>query len=165
MELKVVTYFVTKRSIMFDLILNTPLMTTFAIYWQSISNKSKIVFRFCLFLTMAVPRKFNDGPIEKKCLAWKIYRVTYPDRMKWRFEYVDRAFSYPFHTTAPLYFQKQPSRGVLRKRCSENMQQINRRTLMPKCDFSKVAKQLFWNRTSTWVFSFIFAAYFQNTFL
>ena len=30
--------------------------------------------------------------------------------------------------------QKQPSRGVLRKRCSENMQQIYRRTPMPKCD-------------------------------
>ena len=28
--------------------------------------------------------------------------------------------------------QKQPSRGVLMKRCSENMQQIYRRTPMPK---------------------------------
>ena len=28
--------------------------------------------------------------------------------------------------------QKQPSIGVLRKRCSENMQQIYRRSLMPK---------------------------------
>ena len=28
------------------------------------------------------------------------------------------------------YLQKQPSRGVLRKRCSENMQQIYRRTTM-----------------------------------
>ena len=38
--------------------------------------------------------------------------------------------------------QKQPSTGVLRKRCSENMQQIYRRTPMPKYDFNKVAKQL-----------------------
>ena len=38
--------------------------------------------------------------------------------------------------------QKQPFRGVLRKRCSENMQQIYRRTPMPKCDFNKVEKQL-----------------------
>ena len=37
--------------------------------------------------------------------------------------------------------QKQPSRGVLGKRCSENMQQIYRRTPMPKYDFNKVAKQ------------------------
>ena len=31
------------------------------------------------------------------------------------------------------YFQRQPPRGVLRKRCSEYMQQIYRRTPMPKC--------------------------------
>ena len=36
--------------------------------------------------------------------------------------------------------QKQPFRGVLGKRCSENTQQIYRRTTpMPKCDFNKVA--------------------------
>ena len=39
--------------------------------------------------------------------------------------------------------QKQPSRGVLRKRCSENMQQIYRRTPMPKYDFNKFASQLY----------------------
>ena len=44
--------------------------------------------------------------------------------------------------------QKQPSRGVLSKRCYENMQQIYRRTSMPKCDFNKVAKQLYCNHTS-----------------
>ena len=36
--------------------------------------------------------------------------------------------------------QKQPFKVVLRKRCSENMQQIYRRTPMPKCDSNKVAK-------------------------
>ena len=46
-------------------------------------------------------------------------------------------------------FQKQPSRDVPRKRCSENIQQIYRRTPMPKCDFNKVAKQLYWNHTSS----------------
>ena len=40
--------------------------------------------------------------------------------------------------------QKQPSRGVLTKRCSENMQQIYRRTPMSKCDFNKVSKQHYW---------------------
>ena len=30
--------------------------------------------------------------------------------------------------------QKQPPRGAPRKRCSENMQQIYRRTPMPKCE-------------------------------
>ena len=42
-------------------------------------------------------------------------------------------------------FRKQPPRVVLRKRSSDNMQQINRRT--------------------AWVVSCKFAAYFQNTFL
>ena len=45
------------------------------------------------------------------------------------------------------YLQKQPSRGVLRKRCSGNMQQIYRRTPMPKRDFNN-----------------IFVAYFQDNF-
>ena len=40
--------------------------------------------------------------------------------------------------------QKQPSRGVLKKSCSKNIQQIYRRTPMPKCDFNKVGKQLCW---------------------
>ena len=62
------------------------------------------------------------------------------------------------------FSQKPPSRRVLSKRCSENMQQIYRRTPMPKCDFNKVALQLYWNHTSAWVFSCKFAAYFQNTF-
>ena len=61
--------------------------------------------------------------------------------------------------------QKQPSRGVLIETCSENVQQIYRRTPMPMYDFKKVALQLYWNRTSAWVFSCIFAAYFQSTFL
>ena len=37
------------------------------------------------------------------------------------------------------YLQKQPSRGVLKKKCSENIQQIYRRTPMPKCGFNNVA--------------------------
>ena len=39
--------------------------------------------------------------------------------------------------------QKQPSRGVLEKRCSENKQKIYKRALMPKCDFNKFAKQFY----------------------
>ena len=35
------------------------------------------------------------------------------------------------------FYTMMPFRGVPRKRCSENMQQIYRRTPMPKCDFSK----------------------------
>ena len=54
--------------------------------------------------------------------------------------------------------QKQPSIGFFKKSCSENMQQIYRRTPIPKCDFNKVAKH-----ASAWVFSCKFAACFQNT--
>ena len=43
---------------------------------------------------------------------------------------------------AVLLFQKQPSRSLLKKRCSENIQQIYGRTPMPKCDFNKVALRL-----------------------
>ena len=38
--------------------------------------------------------------------------------------------------------QKLPSKGVLNKRCSENMQHIYRRKSMPMCDFNKIALQL-----------------------
>ena len=51
-----------------------------------------------------------------------------------------------------LHLHKQLSRGVLSKRCSENMQQIYRITPMPKWDFNKVAKQLYWNHTWAWSF-------------
>ena len=34
-------------------------------------------------------------------------------------------------------------KGVFKKKCSENTQQIYRRTPMPKCDLNKVAFQLY----------------------
>ena len=40
------------------------------------------------------------------------------------------------------YIQKQPPRSVPRKKCSENMPQIYRRTPMPKLDFNKVEATL-----------------------
>ena len=36
-----------------------------------------------------------------------------------------------------IYLQRQPSRGILKKSYSVNMQQIYRRALIPKCDFNK----------------------------
>ena len=41
------------------------------------------------------------------------------------------------------YLQKQPSRGVLRKRYSENMQEIYRKTPMPKGDLLKFQSHLY----------------------
>ena len=61
-------------------------------------------------------------------------------------------------------YHEQPTRGVFLKSCSKNMQQIYSRTLMPKCDFNKIVKQLYWNHTSAWVLYCKFAAYFQDTF-
>ena len=46
-----------------------------------------------------------------------------------------------FHCTKTVKIQKQPSRGVLRKSCSENMLQISRRTPMTKSTLNKVALQ------------------------
>ena len=60
--------------------------------------------------------------------------------------------------------QKQPSRGFLKKRYSENTKQIYRRTLVPNCDFNKVAKQLYWNHSTARMFSCKSAVYFQKTF-
>ena len=37
---------------------------------------------------------------------------------------------------------KQPPRGVLRKRCSESIQQIYRRAPMLQCNFNKVARNV-----------------------
>ena len=56
--------------------------------------------------------------------------------------FYDLTFQYT-ETIIPKEMQKQPSRGVLTKRCSENMQQTYRRAAMLKCDFNKVAKQLY----------------------
>ena len=55
-----------------------------------------------------------------------------------------------FKTSPPEVFL---GKGVLiRKRCSENMQQIYRRAPLPKCDFNKVAywfiEIAFWHRLS-----------------
>ena len=60
---------------------------------------------------------------------------------------------------------KQHSRSVLIKRYPEIFTKFPGETPMPKYDFTNDVKQLCWNRTSTWVFSCKFAAYFQDIFL
>ena len=60
-------------------------------------------------------------------------------------------------------FRSSHPEVFFKKRCSESMQQIYRRTLMQKCDFNKVALQLYWNHTSGWVSSRSFTEYFQHT--
>ena len=58
--------------------------------------------------------------------------------------------------------EKRSSSGVVKKRCSENKQQIYKRAPMAKCDFDKVTKQLYWNHTSAWVFSCTFSCIFSE---
>ena len=68
----------------------------------------------------------------------------------------------PFHEIVKI--QKQPSRGVLRKKCFENLQQIYRGTPMTRCEFNKVSSS-FTEITLWHVCSHVaFAAYFQKTF-
>ena len=44
---------------------------------------------------------------------------------------------------ADIHLQKQPCRRVLKETYFENMQQMYRKTLMPKLEFYKVALQLY----------------------
>ena len=58
-----------------------------------------------------------------------------------------KSYKAKLKTLSSSFTQKQPSRGVLSKRCSENMQQIYRGTPL----------QLYWNYTSAWVICGIFS--------
>ena len=63
--------------------------------------------------------------------------------------------------------QKQPSRGVLTKSFSENMQQIYRRTSKPKCDFNDIAfhKIVLWHGCSPVNLLYIFRRpLYKNTY-
>ena len=60
------------------------------------------------------------------------------------------------------FIQKHPSRGVLIKRSSENMQQIYRRTSMTRLQSCKAT--LLKSHFGMGVFSCKFALYFLNTF-
>ena len=64
-------------------------------------------------------------------------------------QYLRKKTTYTRKAISLSVFQKQSPRGVLKKRCSENIQQMYRRTPMPKCNFNKISCK--------------FAAYFQNT--
>ena len=118
--------------------------------WTSMKNYSKfktlflyyciiiLGFRFLIvwifFRSRLKSKHWNDAYICGERLK-NVYQIKRKQKMFLVFIRFIRRYS--------LIFQKQPPRGVLRKRCSENMQQTYRRT---------------------WVFSSIFAAYFQNTF-
>ena len=52
---------------------------------------------------------------------------------------IDKSFLQKIRLVKRSNTQKQPLRGVLRKKCSKNMQQMYRRTPIPKSDFNNVA--------------------------
>ena len=49
------------------------------------------------------------------------------------------------HKRCFTIFRTRPTEVFLKKSCPKNMQQIYRRTPLPKCDFNKVALQLYCN--------------------
>ena len=102
-----------------------------------------------------------------KKINWKVQHNVRQHQSK-TLEYLKIQESLRSENLTEYYYickeQKQPSRDVLRKRCSENMQQIYWITPIANCDLNKVAKQLYWDHTSAWVFSCKFTSYFQSTF-
>ena len=129
--------------------------------WKKGWSVSSLEQKLCWFLASLEwklrPSKVSCNPVIFGCCKSMIFwaaLIIVPVSLRWLL----------ISFKSPYVSQKQPSRGVFSKRCSENMQQIYRRTPMPKCDFNNVAKQLYWNHTSVLVFSCKFAAYFQNTF-
>ena len=86
--------------------------------------------------------------------AWRYSFPLFQDIGSWKWVWkVLRYWNQPCPNDNKLQVQKQPFRWVLIKGCSENMQGIYMRTTILKCDFNKVVLQLYWNHTSTWVFS------------
>ena len=77
----------------------------------------------------------------------KVYKMRTLSPMKILLVVMKKAYAQAWKmkelVTVIIDTQKQLFRSVLGKRCSENMQQIYRRAPIPKCDFNKVAKQLF----------------------
>ena len=72
-------------------------------------------------------------------------RLHSPSQIKIRFssdctKANNQEVTYPEVIWVHCYSQKQPSVGVLIKKCSENIQQVYRITLILKCDFNKSCK-------------------------
>ena len=86
-----------------------------------------------------------------------IYTYTYTN---WRWQNSTR-YS-PFYKFP--YFRCSHSEVFLWKGVLKICSKFTGEHQMLKCDFNKVALQLYWNHTSAWVFPCKFAAYFQNAF-
>ena len=74
------------------------------------------------------------------CITYYQYFYTKASARK-RMQNLKSVITYMRLDMLPL--KKQPPRGVTRKRCPENMQQIYKRTPISNCDFNEVALQLY----------------------
>ena len=100
-----------------------------------------------------------------KSVSFIQWKWTWLEPFSWHVESIVEYFSKIIGSYCNWFTWKQPCRSVLWKRCSRNVQQVYWRKPIQKCDFNKVALQIYWSHTSAWMFSCKLAAYFQNTFL
>ena len=76
--------------------------------------------------------------INKNVSAYKVHRSLLDLFSTW-LDFQWKALNQSGQKIFEEFIHNQPPSGVLRKTCSENMQQIYRRTPMPKCDSQKKA--------------------------
>ena len=105
------TYIYTFCSLLWNL-------KTLKIDFQNFLVREKVFYRICFHAWLILLLSITSAKIKRKMQLNRLQTAN-----------------------IKLFFQKQPSSGVLRKRCSENMRQIYRRTPMPRCDFNKVTRQ------------------------
>ena len=108
---------------------------------QGITEKEiKIAKEFNKYLTSVGTALASKIPVVTKDLSEYLPQCNASmEHKELSFQEFEKAFK-KFKQNQTI--QKQPSRGILRKRCSENMQQIYRRIPVPKFDFNEVALQL-----------------------
>ena len=111
-----------------------------------ITKFSQKIFKITKFfqkifkITKFSPKIFWPAEICKNKIGSN-YKHVYVRFVETKFIYIKAIYFTNSNMKTQCWFllksniQKQPSRGVPRKKCSENMQQIYRRTLIPKCDF------------------------------
>ena len=83
---------------------------------------------------------FRKSPLKSFSAERTFFKTTLGKQSNWN-------SSWKVHTSKLIFTnfvsKKQPTGCVLRKRCSETMQQIYRRKPIPECDLNKVATQLY----------------------
>ena len=127
---------------MFDKVLNTPLLCI--ILFRQFKNFHQLYKNL---------KQWQSSWIVLWIVSWIIDTLGNERQRCSQRDLRNDYFSLMLRSSHPEVFLEK---GVLK-----NMLQIYRRTPMPECE---VAKQLYWNGTSAWVFSCKFAAYLLNTF-